>query len=309
MFVNETESSEWLAMRHEWLRGGRSIGKGRMKYQSNPGSLSGSWPDIHSIGISVWDPIYSLREHIGLNWEVVHIVRGVVKLHLGKDVFRGKSGDTLLVPAQTPHRDEFPLNSEFEVLHIVFQWKDAPTLFPCQINRDLAGLPLVDKQTARELAFETYACFKRQRLMWQQMTSANLYRLLLFLHSAAFEHRHPKPASETVAAQERRRVMIRNAKAYIQANLGKPIMLADIAAHLSISAYHLSHLFSEESGFTLSAYLINSRMERAAELLRDPRRHVSEIAYAVGFEDPNYFSKAFRRHFGCAPVEYRARRH
>ena len=46
---------------------------------------------------------------------------------------------------------------------------------------------------------------------------------------------------------------------------------------------------------------------KRAELLANPKLRVSEAAYAVGFEDPNYFSKAFRRHFRCSPEKYRAR--
>ena len=279
-----------------------------MKHDPDSLRLSGSLPDIQSIGVSVWDPIYAQLGHIGPNWEVVHIVRGVVKLHIEQDVFRGKAGDTLIVPAETPHRDEFPLGSEFEVLHIMFKWGDAPALLPRHINRDLVAFPPVDKQTARELAFETYDCFRRQRPMWQEMTRACLYRLLLFLRSAARELHLPRPAGDTAAGRERHRLMIQGAKDFIQANLARPIALADIAAHLGISAYHLSHVFSEESGFTLSAYLVNSRMEKAAELLGDPSARVSETAYAVGFADPNYFGKAFRRHFGCTPGQYQARR-
>jgi len=68
-------------------------------------------------------------------------------------------------------------------------------------------------------------------------------------------------------------------------------------------------VFSQRAGFRLSEYVDQRRMERAAELLGDPRRRVSEVAYAVGFRDPNYFAKAFRRHFDCSPSVYRSRLH
>lgn len=278
-----------------------------MKNRRTELHLSGVLPAIHSMGVSVWDPINAQRQHVGACWEVVHIVRGLVRLHLANDVFQGKAGDSLLVPAQTPHRDEFPLDTEFEVLHVMFKWPDAPALFPRMINRDLVLLPPVDKQTARELAYDTYECFKRQRPMWREMTQACLYRLLIFLWSAARELRFPRPAGDVAAARERRRVMIADAKGYILAHLGKPVTLTEIAAHLGISACHLSHLFSEESGFTLSSYLVNARMKKVAYLLANPKVRVSEAAYAVGFEDPNYFSKAFRRHFRCSPEAYQAR--
>jgi AraC-like DNA-binding protein len=270
-------------------------------------ALSGSLPDVQSIGVSVWDPIYARYQHTGYNWEVVHIVSGRVNLHLRRTVYAGAAGDTLLVPARTPHRDEFPAGSAFEVLHLMFRWDDAARLFPRTINRDLLALPAVDKQAARELAFETYDVFRRQRPLCAEQTRACLYRLLLFLRSAALGLHAVPPDGAARAARRRHTEMIQEARDFIRANLGKAISLADIAAHLGISAYHLSHVFSEESGFTLSSFLANARMERAAGLLADPRGRISEAAYAVGFQDPNYFSKVFHRHFGCSPKQYQAR--
>ena len=269
--------------------------------------LSGTLPEIHSMGISVWDPIHAQRGHVGSCWEVVHIIQGSLKLHLKNKVFHGAPGDTLLIPAHAPHRDEFPLGMEFKVLHVMFKWPDAPALFTSAINRDLLRLPPVDKQTARELSYATYECFKLQRLMWREMTRACLYQLLLFLRSSVRELRFPRPASDVAAARERRRVLIAGAKNYILAHLDKPLTLAEIATHLGLSACHLSHLFSKESGFTLSNYLSNARMKKAAALLANPKLRVAEAAYAAGFEDTNYFSKAFRRHFRCSPEKYRGR--
>lgn len=269
--------------------------------------LAGKLPALHSIGKSIWDPVHAQREHVGGCWEVVHIIRGSVKLRLNGKVFRGLAGDTLLIPAQTPHRDEFPPGTAFEVLHIMFTWLPARRLFPRNINRELVGLSLADKQAVRALVFDVYDVFRRQRLMWREMTGACLYRLLLYLCSASGELARPGPNGAAPAARERHGAMIQRAKDYIQANLGKHIMLADIAAHLGISACHLSHLFSEASGFTLTSYLVDARMRRVAEILADPARRISEAAYSVGFENPNYFSKAFRRHFGCAPGAYRSR--
>jgi AraC-like DNA-binding protein len=273
----------------------------------SPTDFRKSLPEIHSIGMSVWDPIHTFHEHVGPCWEVVHIIRGQVNLHLAGRIFRGRQGDTLLVPARAPHRDEFPPGTEFEVLHVMFYWRAAPAWLPDGINADLVRLPPADKQAIRELAFDTFDCFRRQRPRWPDMTRLGLCRLLLFLRSATEDLRLPRPAGETASARERRREMIQRAKAFIRDNLGRPIALADIAAHLGISACHLSHLFSQESGFTLSAYLGAERMEAAARLLADPRRRIAETAYAVGYEDPHYFGRAFRRHFGCTPGMYRAK--
>ena len=54
-----------------------------------------------------------------------------------------------------------------------------------------------------------------------------------------------------------------------------------------------------------TVYIANYRMERACHLLTDTELPVSEIAHAVGFEQPGYFSNTFRRHFGISPGHYR----
>ena len=160
----------------------------------------------------------------------------------------------------------------------------------------------------KEMAFETYDVFKHRRSLWEEMINASLYRLVLFMTAATKERRAPKTPRETKAREQRRKAMVQEAKDFIRDNMDRHMTLSDIATHLGISACHLSHIVSEESGFTLSSYLTQVRMQKAAELLADPSAQVAEVAYAVGYEDANYFSKAFRRHFGYSPSRYRARK-
>ena len=58
---------------------------------------------------------------------------------------------------------------------------------------------------------------------------------------------------------------------------------------------------------TFSQYRLRLRMEKARELLGDPERRVSDVAFEAGFESIPYFNRAFRRWFGCSPSEFRAR--
>ena len=267
-----------------------------------------SLPSVVTLSMSAWDPIFATREHTaGLN-ELVHIMGGAVTLRIDGMAFRAKPGDTLIVPAGTKHLDEFKVGSDFEVLHVEFVWRNAKKLFPPDINRELVRLAPADKQTMKEMIFETYDVFKQRRAMWEEMMNAALYRLLLFMTAAAKERRTPKTPRETKAREQRRKAMVQEAKDFIRDNMDRHMTLSDIATHLGISACHLSHIFSQESGFTLSSYLTQVRMQKAAELLGDPAAQVAEVAYAVGYEDANYFSKAFRRHFGYSPSRYRARK-
>lgn len=79
------------------------------------------------------------------------------------------------------------------------------------------------------------------------------------------------------------------------------ISMDRIYERLSISAAHAETLFAAAYGITPVAYRRQLRMRRARELLVSSRMNVSEVAFAVGFSDPLYFSRVFRKIFGVTP--------
>lgn len=103
----------------------------------------------------------------------------------------------------------------------------------------------------------------------------------------------------------RRRARIAAALNFMHENLARPIALrgAALACHLSPS--RLAHLFTEVTGRSFTAYLLEIRMERAAELLRKTGLLVVEVAGQCGFEDPSHFARRFKAHCGRTPREFR----
>lgn len=73
--------------------------------------------------------------------------------------------------------------------------------------------------------------------------------------------------------------------------------------HCSVSS--LCRLFRSALGRSPGEYLNTLRLERAAKELRETEKSISAIAFSCGFQDSNYFSFRFSRHFGCSPREYR----
>jgi AraC-like DNA-binding protein len=83
---------------------------------------------------------------------------------------------------------------------------------------------------------------------------------------------------------------------------------ATVAAQLGVTPRYV-HLLLEETGRTFSRHVLEKRLVRAMELLRDPRlcdRRIADIALEVGFADLSHFNRAFRRHFGDTPSGMRA---
>lgn len=83
------------------------------------------------------------------------------------------------------------------------------------------------------------------------------------------------------------------------------LSLTGIADRFGINHCYLTSLFKEKFGINLYDYLINVRMEKAGELLRETNLRSYEISDKVGYSNSQYFSLSFKKHFGCTATEYR----
>ena len=98
-------------------------------------------------------------------------------------------------------------------------------------------------------------------------------------------------------------------KEYISRHYNNPMLSTkEISQYASLSASYACTVFKNETGQTLNQYLTEFRLERAKELLADPRNNISDIAASVGYNDSNYFGKAFKKYSGQSPSEYRESR-
>ncbi len=95
-------------------------------------------------------------------------------------------------------------------------------------------------------------------------------------------------------------------KDYISNNYSNSsLSIKDISEHVHLSSSYLCTVFKTETGQTLNQYLTNFRIEKAKQMLSDPRNKVNEIAAQVGYCDCNYFGKTFKKVVGLSPSEYR----
>ena len=75
---------------------------------------------------------------------------------------------------------------------------------------------------------------------------------------------------------------------------------------LSVSEEHLSRTFKKEITFGFSEYITLIRLQKAENMLKnEPSRAITEVAYACGFNDSNYFSYKFKKAYGITPTQAR----
>jgi len=83
------------------------------------------------------------------------------------------------------------------------------------------------------------------------------------------------------------------------------LSVSDLCASVNLSNTHLNRKLKALTGKTPSQFIRSIRLQKALELLQTTDQNISEIAYNVGFNDPNYFSRSFSEEFGFSPKSVR----
>ncbi len=92
---------------------------------------------------------------------------------------------------------------------------------------------------------------------------------------------------------------------YVHEHLDQDIKLADLAQLLGMSQFHFSHLFKQSIGTSPYQYLLQQRVERAKQLLKQTDQSIMDIAFLCGFNSHSHLSKQFRQLTGITPNAYR----
>ena len=115
-----------------------------------------------------------------------------------------------------------------------------------------------------------------------------------------------KPRDLKQSAADRRRAV--EAALWIEENSHEHVDLEDAAEAAGLSPFHFLRLFSKAIGVTPHQYLVRSRLKRAARLLAERERSVTDIALDVGFADLSNFVRTFHRAAGVSPGRFAAAR-
>jgi AraC-like DNA-binding protein/ligand-binding sensor protein len=102
---------------------------------------------------------------------------------------------------------------------------------------------------------------------------------------------------------------ITRARAFIAEHQGEDIHFHEVAQAVSMSPFYFCKLFKASTGLSFTRYLARVRVEAVQALLLNTHIHVTEAAYAVGFQSLSQFNRVFRRVAGESPTVFRERRH
>jgi AraC-like DNA-binding protein len=112
-----------------------------------------------------------------------------------------------------------------------------------------------------------------------------------------------KRAPAAVSAADRRRAV--DAARWLDERAREPVDLESAARAVSLSPFHFLRIFSRALGVTPHQFLVRARLRRAARLLSDGERKITDVALDVGFADLSNFVRTFHRAAGVSPRRFR----
>jgi AraC family transcriptional regulator of arabinose operon len=236
----------------------------------------------------------AFREHGVADWLLIHTVSGLGRFgHAGGELI-GEPGDWVLLRPGTAH--DYGVEGSLKRWELVWAHFQPRAEWQAWLNWPEVADGLmrlrVDKAEIAARFLDVHRLHTSDLRQRENLAMNALEEVLLRLD----EHTMP-----VVAGDER----VRRAMDYLERNLERKVVLDDVADAVGLSTSRLAHLFRAEAGQTPQRYLETRRMQRAAELLVRTSFSIKQIAAAVGFESPFYFSLRFKAWTRQSPTAFR----
>jgi AraC-like DNA-binding protein len=241
---------------------------------------------------------YVLEKRTVPDYNLIYVIRGEVDWVIDQRPWRLKPGSLVIVPPFTEHyarnsTRRITLGSTHVEAHLpggqdVFLLLQPPRF---QKIRPQSWLDIYLRGFIRE--FDRISETEQQFMLpcWAELITRELFR-----DNGERGLLKPRIAEPVIAKLLEE----------IDRRISSPVTLTELARIAGFSPQHLNRVFQKVLGMTPLQYLLRTRMQRAAALLKEDRLTVIAIAKLVGFDDPFYFSRLFKFHSGQSPAQYRA---
>ena len=273
-------------------------------------------PDGFPISVERREPQEHFEPHAHEFAELV-IVTGGKCLHVtGHDSWELTAGDVFVIagPREHEYRDLVDLrlvNILYQPSQLKLGLLDLPsvagyhalfTLEPAWRNRQPAKgrLHLSGKEMAQVIEWvdRLESELKTREPGFGFMATASFMQIIGLLSRCY--GRSPSPDGRAL-------LRIGEALSHLERNIHREMNLEELASIAHMSRRSFLRVFQSATGTSPLAWVIEQRINRACELLRHTDRRVTEIAFDVGFNDSNYFTRQFRKITGLSPRNYRLR--
>lgn len=136
----------------------------------------------------------------------------------------------------------------------------------------------------------------------EQLIKTYLEQFLIFLIRNIVKKNEPSvfPSKESMESH-----LVFSVKNIIEEKVEEPFRISNLCNNLGYSKTYLSNLFREQTGDTLASFAIKTKIKTAKQLIRDGNLNFAQISDKLSFDNPQYFSRVFKRVTGMTPTEFK----
>jgi AraC-like DNA-binding protein len=244
---------------------------------------------------------WQTRPHKHPVYEFLYVIKGCKKFLLNGQTYFARSGDLIIFRPGDVHQ-EWSVSKDLLRMVIRCHPKSmaaAEAAMPPGVTLGpVVRLPW--KARFQELFARMSEENARPRTCGEMLMGAYLVEFAVLLARAAEELSDQKPRKD--ADVQRSRVL--TAIEMIQSNISASLTLKELARSSFMSVSHFSHVFTEEVGKAPKEYLIEERIKRAKQLLSTTTLTVQQVAKKLGYANPYYFYRLFKKKTGMTAGQY-----
>ena len=236
-----------------------------------------------------------LRQIMKRNAYILHYVTDGRGTLLGEPF---EKGDGYLIAPGELEIIEADGANPYESFWIMFESDSAEAILEsCSLPRHNGTFKFRDTERCAKILKRALFELQPKTALEEALLMQSAFYELLALHARRSE-KDGEPSSD----------LAKSAMKFINESYQRDLKIDDLATQLGFTRNYLYMLFKKEYGVSPKEYLISLRIEKAKELLLDETKRLSvgEVAFAVGFGDPLYFSRVFRERTGCSPSAYKS---
>ncbi|SEN50383.1 AraC-type DNA-binding protein [Amphibacillus marinus] len=222
---------------------------------------------------------------------LIYSMDGLGYIHLNNgSALKVKAGQLYCIPKTTSHRYYADTTNPWSILWMHFNCThDQAVALP--LSDQPISFPIEKQRTIQNHFTELlHMCERYPHQHLQRVVSPFLF--FIFAEVAYLPEREEHGQDHHFLAK---------AIQYMNIHLASPLSLEEIAAALGVSASYLSQVFKQQLNQSPMAYLTELKMERACKFLRMEQLKIYQVAAKVGFQDPYYFSRVFKKVIGLSP--------
>lgn len=231
---------------------------------------------------------------------LLYCLRGKGWYELGKKRFEVGVNEFIIIPATKDYlRYGADKNDPWTIYWVHFSGKDMDTFNRCfKIGPQHGPQSIIFNEKGLQLWQTMYANLN-MGYTTENLSNTNLC-LYHFIGTFLFPDKHVNEKKQD------ERDMILETVLYMQSELHNVLTVEDMAKKCGLSVSHFSSLFRKATGMSPLDYFIHLKLQKACLLLYSTETKVKKVAAAIGYNDPYYFSRLFKKHMKLSPEQYRS---